>query len=128
MMAMWTNISPNLLKNSRSSINNLQLTQVPVAKTGMLIRRPVADVFEAFIDPDLTPKFWFTKSSGPLEVGKETKWEWEMYNASALVTPKVIEPNKRIVIEWDAEESVSEGGTTRVVFEFEPIEGPSGPA
>jgi len=35
--------------------------------TGMLIRRPVAEVFEAFIDPDITTQFWFTRSSGRLE-------------------------------------------------------------
>jgi hypothetical protein len=32
-------------------MGNLQLKQVPIAKTGMLIRKPVADVFEAFIKP-----------------------------------------------------------------------------
>jgi len=42
-------------------MNNLQLKQVPVAKTGMLIRRPVADVFAAFIEPNITTQFWFTK-------------------------------------------------------------------
>jgi uncharacterized protein YndB with AHSA1/START domain len=35
-----------------------------VAKTGMLIRRPVSAVFEAFINPDITTKVWFTKSTG----------------------------------------------------------------
>jgi hypothetical protein len=53
------------------NMDNLQLKQVPMAKTGMLIRKPVADVFEAFINPDITTKFWFTKSSGRLEVGKQ---------------------------------------------------------
>jgi uncharacterized protein YndB with AHSA1/START domain len=81
-------------------MDNLQLTQVPIAKTGMLIRKPVADVFEAFINPDITTKFWFTKSSGRLEVGKQVQWEWEMYGISIPVTTKAIEPNKRIVIEW----------------------------
>ena len=81
-------------------MDNLQLTQVPVSKTGMLIRRTVADVFEAFISPEFTTKFWFTKSSGRLEAGRQIRWEWEMYNVSALVTVKVIEPNQRIVIEW----------------------------
>ena len=81
-------------------MDNLQLTQVPVSKTGMLIRRTVADVFEAFISPEFTTKFWFTKSSGRLGAGRQIRWEWEMYNVSALVTVKVIEPNKRIVIEW----------------------------
>jgi hypothetical protein len=44
-------------------MDNLTLKRVPVAKTGMLIRRPVAEVFAAFIDPGVTTKFWFTKSS-----------------------------------------------------------------
>jgi uncharacterized protein YndB with AHSA1/START domain len=92
---------------------NLQLTQVPVAKTGMLIRRPIADVFEAFVDPDVTTKFWFTKSSGRLEVGKPVKWEWEMYGASTLVTAKTIEPDKRIVIEWEGY-----SGRTTVEWKF----------
>ena len=81
-------------------MDNLQLTRAPIARTGMLIRKPVADVFEAFINPDITTKFWFTKSSGRLEVGKQVQWDWEMYGISIPVIAKVIEPNKRIVIEW----------------------------
>jgi uncharacterized protein YndB with AHSA1/START domain len=81
-------------------MNTLHLTQAPVMKTAMLIRRPVAEVFEAFVNPAITTKFWFTRSSGPLEVGKQVVWQWEMYNVSAPVTAKVIEPNQRIVIEW----------------------------
>ena len=71
-----------------------------IAKTEMLIRRPVAEVFEAFIDPAITTKFWFTKSSGRLEPGKQVRWEWEMYNASTDVNVKAIDPNNRIVMEW----------------------------
>jgi uncharacterized protein YndB with AHSA1/START domain len=82
-------------------MSNLQLTQVPTAKTGMLIRRPAGDVFEAIVNPVITTKFWFTKSSGHLEVGKPIKWEWEMYNASTQVTAKAIEPNRRILIQWE---------------------------
>jgi uncharacterized protein YndB with AHSA1/START domain len=81
-------------------MDNLQLTQVPISKTGMLIRKPVAEVFEAFVNPDITTQFWFTKSSGRLEAGKQVQWDWEIYGVSAPVTVKAIEPNKRIVIEW----------------------------
>src|SRR4029453_2255290 len=80
---------------------NLPFTQPPVAKAAMLIRRPVAEVFDAFINPEITAKFWFTKSSGRLEVGKPVEWEWEMYNVSTCVDAKVIEPNNRLLIEWD---------------------------
>lgn len=72
----------------------------PVARTQMLIRRPVDEVFNAFIDPAVTTRFWFTKSSGPLEEGKSIKWDWEMYGASAIVTVKAIEPHSRILVEW----------------------------
>ena len=81
-------------------MENLQLKQVPMTKTGMLIRKPVADVFEAFVNPDITTKFWFTKSSGRLQAGQQVHWDWEMYGISIPVTAKAIEPNKRIAIEW----------------------------
>lgn len=78
-----------------------QLHPKAMAKTGMLIRKPVGQVFSAFIDPVVTTRFWFTKSSGSLEVGKPVTWEWEMYGASTRVLPKDIESDRRIVIEWD---------------------------
>lgn len=81
-------------------MDDLQLTHVPIAKTGMLIRKPVEEVFEAFVNPDVTTRFWFTKSSGRLEAGKEVQWEWEMYGISIPVTVKAIEPHQRILIEW----------------------------
>src|SRR6266516_5058626 len=81
-------------------MGNLQLTQVPVAKAEMLIRKPVAEVFEAFVDPEITPRFWFTKSTGRLEAGENIVWTWEMYDMSIDVDVKEIKPNKRILIEW----------------------------
>jgi len=95
-------------------MDNLQLKHEPVTRTGMLIRKPVADVFEAFINPDITTKFWFTKSSGSLEVGKQVQWDWEMYEISIPVTAKAIEPNKRILIEWPGY-----SGLTTVEWTFE---------
>lgn len=35
-------------------MDNLQLKQVPITKTGMLIRKPVAHVFEDFVSPYIT--------------------------------------------------------------------------
>lgn len=76
------------------------LTQPPIVRTGMLIRKPVAGVFDAFIDPVITTNFWFTKSSGRLEAGKQVQWDWEMYGVSIPVMVKKIELNQRIIIEW----------------------------
>lgn len=74
--------------------------KIPTVETQMLIRKPVATVFEAFIDPKITTNFWFTKSSGQLEVGKTITWEWEMYGFSTKVIVKDIIPNKKIATEW----------------------------
>ena len=98
-------------------MDSLQLSRTAVMRTGMLIRRPVAEVFEAFINPDITTKFWFTKSSGRLEEGKQVQWQWEMYDVSIPVSANVVEPNKRIVIAWPGYSSL-----TTVEWVFEPQE------
>jgi uncharacterized protein YndB with AHSA1/START domain len=95
----------------------IQLTAVPIMKTGMLVRRSAAEVFEALIDPAITTKFWFTRSTGRLEARKQVKWFWDMYDVSADVTVKTVESGKRIVIEWPAY-----SGTTTVEWRFETLE------
>jgi uncharacterized protein YndB with AHSA1/START domain len=92
-------------------------TQTPVAKTGMLIRKPVADVFAAFVEPEITTKFWFTRSSGRLEPGKQLQWEWEMFGTSTQLTVKALEPNRRIVIQWQGY-----SGPTTVEWKFTPMD------
>jgi len=72
----------------------------PIAKAEMLIRKPVADVFEAFVNPAITSKFWFSKGSGRLEAGRQVTWAWEMYGFSAQVNVKAVEENARLLVEW----------------------------
>lgn len=83
----------------------------PLVECQMMIRKPVSEVFHAFIDPGITTKFWFTKSSGKLEKGKTVTWEWEMYGAVADVAVMEIIPDKLITIEWGSP-------ATTVNFEF----------
>ncbi len=83
-------------------------------ETQMQIRKPAEQVFNAFIDPNLTKEFWFTKGSDKLEIGKTVTWTWEMYNHSAQVFVKDIIENKKIIIEWGEP-------LTTVVFEFKSL-------
>jgi uncharacterized protein YndB with AHSA1/START domain len=99
------------------TMDALRLTTAPAARAAMLIRRPVGEVFQAFVDPDVTTKFWFTKGTGRLEVGKPVEWSWEMYRFSIPLTATAIEPNERIAIEWPGEH----GATTSVEWRFEPL-------
>lgn len=70
------------------------------AEADMLIRKSVSEVFQAFIDPEVTKHFWFTKGSDKLEAGKTVTWEWEMYNFSTKVVVKEIIVNQKITIDW----------------------------
>ena len=57
------------------------------------------EVFNALIDPNITTKFWFTKSSGKVETGKEILWEWKMYGVSSKVLVKAIKKNEQILFD-----------------------------
>jgi uncharacterized protein YndB with AHSA1/START domain len=74
-----------------------------VAKTQMMIRRPIDEVFEALIDPRIASRYWFSKGSARLEAGTHVRWDWEMYGVSADVDVQAIEENKRILVEWNPE-------------------------
>lgn len=97
------------------SVDDLKLTHIPSVEVGMLIRRPPAEVFQAFVDPAITTRFWFTKSSGKVVPGASIQWDWEMFGVSAKVFVKEVEDSSRILIEWgDGDES------TTVEFRFIP--------
>ncbi|KJV61799.1 SRPBCC domain-containing protein [Rickettsia amblyommatis] len=72
--------------------NDVYINQL---KAAMLICKLIDQVFEAFINPNITSKFWFTKSSDKLEVKKQITWTWEMYGFSAQINVQEIEKNKK---------------------------------
>jgi uncharacterized protein YndB with AHSA1/START domain len=98
-------------------MHDTKLTQTPVVRTGMRIRRSPAEVFEAFADPALTTRFWFTRGSGRLEAGRTVEWEWQMYGVTIPVAVKEVEPGRRIAVEWPGE-----GAATLVEWDFQPLE------
>lgn len=89
-------IDVTILKKGATKMHTLN--HDPVVQTEMLIRKSVEEVFEAFINPEITTKFWFTKSSGRLELGKKVEWEWEMYGVSDVIFVEELIPNTKIRI------------------------------
>ncbi len=81
------------------------------ANVSLLIKKPAATVFQAFINPEITTKFWFTKSSGELVAGQKITWEWEMYGVSEEILVLEIVPNARI--------HIRHANTKETVWEFE---------
>lgn len=72
----------------------------PKVRAQLRIRRPVSEVFQAFVDPAVTTRFWFTRSSGKLVPGQKVRWEWEMYGVGADVHVREVDPDRRILIDW----------------------------
>lgn len=83
----------------------------PLVECQMMINKPVAEVYHAFVDPGITTRFWFTKSSGVLEKGRRITWEWEMYGVSDQIEVIELIENEKITIRWD-------DPATTVDFEF----------
>jgi uncharacterized protein YndB with AHSA1/START domain len=94
---------------------DLQLTKIPVANAELMIRKPAIEVYEAFVNPTITTKFWFTRRSSRLEVGMRIRWDWEMYSASTTVNVKALDPGKRILLEKGVDEE-----PTTVAWIFSP--------
>lgn len=93
----------------------MDVREIPIAKVELLIRKPVAEVYEAFVDPAVITKFWFTQSSGRLERGKSVQWCWDMYDLTLDVHVREIEENRRILIEWGGNDEL-----TTVEWSFSP--------
>ncbi len=96
----------------------LELTKIPSVKVGMRIRRTPDDVFQAIVDPDITRKIWYTKSSGKMIPGAQLVWEWEMYGVSSRVFVREIEENSRVVFTWSG---YTPENPTTVEFRFIPM-------
>ena len=80
----------------------MNLANAPTAKFGLLIRKPAAVVFEAFVDPDVLTKFWITESSGSLEERAVVRWHFGE-QISCEVRVLTFESNQRMHFEWAAD-------------------------
>jgi uncharacterized protein YndB with AHSA1/START domain len=74
--------------------------QSPVVTSAMLIRKPVSDVFEAMVNPDITSRFWFTRGSGRVEAGKTLVWEWGQFGVNDTVDILEVIENEFISLHW----------------------------
>lgn len=78
-----------------------------VARAEMLIRRPVADVFDAFVRTDMITQFWLESASGPLGPGARVEWRFMVPGAVETVTVTAFENQRRIAFDWSDSVSVN---------------------
>jgi uncharacterized protein YndB with AHSA1/START domain len=70
------------------------------AKLEMLIRRPVAEVFTAFVRPEQITRFWLKHTTGPLFAGARVEWEFLVPAAIETVTVTAFEQARRNAFDW----------------------------
>lgn len=84
------------------------------------VLKPVADVFDAIVDPDKITKFFASGSSGPMAPGKTITWTFA--DVGRAISPEVlaVEKDRHIAFAWNAS-----GGTARVDIRLEPYDAQS---
>jgi uncharacterized protein YndB with AHSA1/START domain len=88
-------------------MKKIEIKSEPEARAAMLIRKPVREVFEALVNPDITTKFWFTKSNGRVEEGKTLEWRWEMYDLTERVKVRSVKKDQLISLAFPGEKMES---------------------
>ena len=72
----------------------------PVARATMLIRRPRAEVFNAFVQPQLITMFWLKRTTGPLTAGAQVEWDFMVPGAKETVTVSEFDEPQRLRFTW----------------------------
>lgn len=78
----------------------------PVAQATMLVRRPPAEVFDAFVDPAKLTRFWLDAASAPLAAGARVEWRFMVPGAVDTLTVTAFEPPRHLAFDWSDGTSV----------------------
>lgn len=92
----------------------------PKFQVQLKILKPVAEVFEAVVNPKKLTGYFVKTASGPLTEGTTVIWTFVEAPEDSPVKVRQVVPNERIVLAWEATER---GYDTQVVMEFKPLDG-----
>ena len=71
------------------------------------IQKPINEVFEGIVNPEIMTKYFISESSGKLESEKEVIWKFPEFADKFLVKEIKIETNRKISFVWDPETVVN---------------------
>ncbi|GAA4908862.1 SRPBCC domain-containing protein [Mucilaginibacter defluvii] len=72
-------------------------------KTNIQISKPIAEVFEAIVDPQKMSNYFIANGSARLEEGKQVMWSFPEFEGEFPVNVKKIDANELIALTWDVE-------------------------
>ena len=91
----------------------------PTFEVQLKIRKPVAEVFEAVVDPGRLTGYFTRTASGRLAPGATVMWSFPEFEGEFPVKVREVVASERIVLEWEAEEG---GYDTRIEMAFKPLD------
>lgn len=77
------------------------------ARARMVIHCPTDVVFDAFADPDVTTRFWFSRADGRLGPGVRTHWYWDQAGVSTAVDVLEYDRPHRLRVDWSDPDDTS---------------------
>lgn len=92
------------------------------------IAKPVAEVFEAVVNPDHLSQFFTTGGAkGRLETGATVTWDFADFPSAFPVRVEKVVENREIVLYWGAADDAADGESfvphdNRVTLTFEPLD------
>jgi uncharacterized protein YndB with AHSA1/START domain len=81
------------------------------------VPRPIEEVFDHVVEPELLSSYFTSEASGPFEAGRTVHWSWPE-GESADVDVETVERNRRVVLRWKAFQVET---ITRVTIAFETV-------
>ncbi len=86
------------------------------------IRKPVAEVFDAVVDPKKLTGYFISASSGALVAGQTVMWKFvEVADDFPVIVGEVVK-NERITFDWPAADQGRAPKNTHVEMAFKPID------
>ncbi len=83
------------------------------------IQKPVAEVFDAVVNPKKLTGYFVGSASAPLVEGTTVMWSFVEHPGEFPVEVRTIVPNERIVLEWNGADS---SYLTQVEMTFKPVD------
>ena len=91
----------------------------PEFEVQLKIQKPVAEVFDAVVNPKKLTGYFIQTSSGPLVEGKTVMWSFAEHPGEFPVKVRQVAQNERIVFEWESAEG---GYDTKVEMSFKALD------
>lgn len=88
-------------------------------KAGLQVLKPVAEVFEAIVDPDKMKNYFISQSNGYMKTDENLVWKFPEMEIEFPVRIGKIETNKYISFYWDG---AMDGEQTFVEINLQPVE------